>query len=86
MGDIKVGQAAEAAANKLRYKLFALYGDQQQHLYAGNSDDEAEAIANAIRFDAVDIYGRVIVQDTTTGEIVAAFQDGKPLDPRELDS
>lgn len=67
-----------------RYKVYALYGDLKKHLQLGDRDDAAEAVEQAILWDQLGIYGRTLVQDHETGDVIAAFQSGKALDPSKL--
>jgi hypothetical protein len=67
-----------------RYRVYALYGDRKKHLVLADRDDAAQAVEQAILWDQLGIYGRTLVQDSETGDVLAAFQSGKPLDPGKL--
>jgi hypothetical protein len=67
-----------------RYYVYALHGDSKRLLVTGCRDDAAQAVEQAIIWDQLGIYGRTIVQDRETGDVIAAFQSGKPLDPSKL--
>jgi hypothetical protein len=66
--------------------VYALAGDQVRELVTQASDDEAHAITNAITFDALGLYGRVLVQDSVTNQVMACFEQGKPIDPATLEA
>jgi hypothetical protein len=70
----------------VRYKVYALAGDDVRELVTQASPDEARAVANAITFDSLGIYGRVLVQDHVTGQVVACFEQGKPIDPATVEA
>lgn len=73
-----------AGLKQLRYWVYALHGDKKRLLLTGCRDDLAEAISQAILWDQLGIFGRTLVQDQETGDVLAAFQSGKPLDPSKL--
>jgi hypothetical protein len=81
-----IADALRAGESHGRYKVYILLGDTAREATAGANDDLAKAITAAIQYEAVGIYGRTLVQDSETGDVMAAFQDHKPLDPSKLDS
>lgn len=80
----KVSLVKDASADK-RYHVYGLMGDVVRDLVAGATDDEAKAVTQATLFDGVGIYGRVLVRDEDTGEIIVCFENGKPIDPSTLE-